>query len=132
MQNEPNFRKSQMYVNKVLTKDYDKKTLGKRGKNEPKTKPIKANKMPKQTQSNPTCRGVASGEAGSKPMLVRYLCGGSKPKKCCRRGNPHASRSAGTAAGIKFVTVLLTLLCIDGTLSPLKLKEADFWNYPFQ
>jgi len=35
MQNEPNFRKSQMNVNKVLTMDYDKRTLGERGKNEP-------------------------------------------------------------------------------------------------
>ncbi len=43
MQNEPNFRKSQMNVNKVLTKDYEKRTLGQRGKNEPKTNPNKAN-----------------------------------------------------------------------------------------
>ena len=43
MQNKPNFRKSQMNVNKVLTKDYEKRTLGERGKNEPKTNPIKAN-----------------------------------------------------------------------------------------
>ena len=39
-----------MDVNKVSTRDYEKKTLGERGKNEPKTNPIKANKMPKQTQ----------------------------------------------------------------------------------
>jgi len=32
-----------MNVNKVLTKDYVNKTLGKHGKNEPKTNPIKAN-----------------------------------------------------------------------------------------
>jgi len=43
MQNEPNFRKSQMNVCPVNTMDYDKKTLGERGKNEPKTNPIKAN-----------------------------------------------------------------------------------------
>ena len=43
MQNEPNFRKSQMNVNKVLTTDYEKRTLGERGKNEPKTNPIKPN-----------------------------------------------------------------------------------------
>ncbi len=46
MQNKPNFRKSQMNVNKVLTMDYDNKTLSKRGKNKPNTNPI-------QTQSNP-------------------------------------------------------------------------------
>jgi len=67
MQNKPNFRKSQMNVNNVLTKDYEKRTLGERGKNKPNsnpihaktqpikanTKPIKANKMPKQTQFKP-------------------------------------------------------------------------------
>ncbi|MBW8040952.1 MAG: hypothetical protein FVQ85_13235 [Planctomycetes bacterium] len=49
-----------MNVNKVLTKDYEIRTLGEHGKNEPKTnpikantKPIKANKMPKQTQYEP-------------------------------------------------------------------------------
>ncbi len=43
MQNEPNFRKSQMNVNKVLTRDYEKKTLGEHGKNEPKTNPNEPN-----------------------------------------------------------------------------------------
>ena len=61
MQNKANFRKSQMNVNKVLTKDYEKRTLGQRGKTKPikanqsqfkaNSKPIKANKMPKQTQN---------------------------------------------------------------------------------
>ncbi|GAG27327.1 unnamed protein product, partial [marine sediment metagenome] len=32
-----------MNVNKVLTKDYEKRTLGERGKNEPNTNPIKPN-----------------------------------------------------------------------------------------
>ena len=40
MQNEPNFRKSQMYVNKVLTKEYVNWTLGQRGENEPNSNPI--------------------------------------------------------------------------------------------
>ena len=35
MQNEPNFRKSQMNVNKVLTKDYGKMDTWWSGKNEP-------------------------------------------------------------------------------------------------
>jgi len=43
MQNEPNLPKAQMNVNKVLTKDYDKKTLGESGKNEPKTNPNEPN-----------------------------------------------------------------------------------------
>ena len=47
MQNKPKLRKSQMNVNKVLTKDYEKKTLSERGKNKPKTNPNK----PKQSQT---------------------------------------------------------------------------------
>jgi hypothetical protein len=46
MQNKPNFRKSQMNVNKTITKDYGNWTLGQRGKNKPNSKPI-------QTQSKP-------------------------------------------------------------------------------
>ncbi len=46
MQNKANFRKSQMNVTKVLTKDYEKWTLGEHGKNKPKTNP-------KQTQTKP-------------------------------------------------------------------------------
>ncbi|HIJ52450.1 MAG TPA: hypothetical protein HPP66_04770, partial [Planctomycetes bacterium] len=85
MQNKPNFQKAQMNVSRVLTKDCEKKTLGQRGKNKPnsnpiqtQSNPIKANKMPKQTQNkantNPTCRGVASGEAGSNPILFHWFC----------------------------------------------------------
>ncbi len=40
-----------MNVNKVLTKDYENKTLGERGKNKPNTNPI-------QSQSKPICQGV--------------------------------------------------------------------------
>ena len=43
MQNEPNFRKSQMNVNNVTTKEYEKLDTWSSGKNEPKTNPIKAN-----------------------------------------------------------------------------------------
>jgi len=53
MQNKPNFRKSQMNVNKVLTKDYENKTLGERGKNKPNSNPIKPKTNPKQTQYEP-------------------------------------------------------------------------------
>jgi len=69
MQNEPNFRKVKLNVNKVLTKDYENKTLGGRGKNKPNTNPIqtqfKANSNPIQTQF----------KANSNPI--------SKAKKCC-------------------------------------------------
>jgi hypothetical protein len=58
--NKPNFRKSQMNVNKVLTKDYDKMDTWSNGKNKPnsnpkrtQTNPIKAQKMQKQTQYKP-------------------------------------------------------------------------------
>jgi hypothetical protein len=57
MQNKPNFRKDQMNVNSLITKDYRKNDAFAVRKNKPKsnpikpnTKPIKANKMPKQTQ----------------------------------------------------------------------------------
>ena len=57
MQNEPNFRKSQMNVNEVLTMDYDKMDTWSIGKNEPKT--------------NPIYPSVASGEAGTNPISKR-------------------------------------------------------------
>ena len=57
MQNEPNFRKSQMYINKVLTKDYEEMDTWSIGKNEPKTNPKRTQNEPKtnpmQTQTNP-------------------------------------------------------------------------------
>ena len=42
MQNKAKFRKSQMNVNKVLTKGYEKKTLSERGKKQSQTNPNKA------------------------------------------------------------------------------------------
>jgi len=90
MQNEPNFRKSQMNINKVLTRDYEKRTLGESGKNEPNTnpkrsqlKPIKANKMPKQTQSNPTCSELACPACPACPERCRRDRTYFKGKKMC-------------------------------------------------
>ena len=60
MQNEPNFRKSQMNVNKVLTKDYDKRTLGERGKNEPKTNPNEPKTNPNEPKSKKAKMNVTS------------------------------------------------------------------------
>ena len=40
MQNKANLKIDPMVVTKVLTNDYNKRTLGIRGKNKPKTKPI--------------------------------------------------------------------------------------------
>jgi hypothetical protein len=75
IQNEPKFRKVKLNVNKVLTKDYEQMDTWWSGKNEPKTNPNKAKQtqfQPKKCQnkanSNPTCRGVASGEAGTNPI----------------------------------------------------------------
>ena len=53
MQNKANFRKSQMNVTKVLTKDYEKRTLGQLGKTNPIQTQYKANSNPKQTQLKP-------------------------------------------------------------------------------
>jgi len=54
-----------MNVIKALTKNYENKTLSKRGKNKPNTNPIqtqsnpiKANKMPKQTQNKPNTNPI--------------------------------------------------------------------------
>ncbi len=52
MQNKPNFRKSQMNVNKVLTGNYENKTLGERGKKQSQTNPNKAKFKNTQTNVN--------------------------------------------------------------------------------
>jgi len=44
--NKANLLNAQMNASRVLSKEYEKKTLGQRGKNEPKTNPIR-------TQTNP-------------------------------------------------------------------------------
>ena len=82
MQNEPNFRKSQMNVNKVLTKDYEKRTLGQRGKNEPKTNPIYPVVASGEAGTNPIYRGVASGEAGSNPTCSELACPERSRRAC--------------------------------------------------
>ena len=56
MQNEPNFRKSQMNVSDYTTMDYVKWTLGEHGKNEPKrtqNEPKRTQNEPKRTQNEP-------------------------------------------------------------------------------
>ena len=57
MQNKANFRKSQMNVNKALTKNYEQMDTWSIGKNKANTNPIqtqfKANSKPKQTQYKP-------------------------------------------------------------------------------
>gem|GEM_PF-813094 len=67
MQNKPNLPDAQMNVNKVLTKDYENKTLGGSGKNKANSKliqtqsnPIKANTNPKQSQYKPKTNPILS------------------------------------------------------------------------
>ncbi|HIJ51767.1 MAG TPA: hypothetical protein HPP66_01275, partial [Planctomycetes bacterium] len=88
MQNKPNFQKDQMNVSRVSTKDYEDKTLGKRGKNKPnpnpiqtQSNPIKANKMPKQTQFKPKTNPISEAKKCCGVVEQRYtmLCG-----KSCR------------------------------------------------
>jgi|GEM_PF-5831300 len=77
MQNKPNFRKSQMNVNTVITMNYEQRTMNYEIKNKPNSKPIqsqfkpntkpiqtqyKANTNPIQTQSNPIPRWVKCSE----------------------------------------------------------------------
>ena len=50
MQNKANFPNAQMNVNKVLTKDYENKTLGEREKNEPNTNTNEPNQTQFQRQ----------------------------------------------------------------------------------
>ena len=54
MQNKANLLDAQMNVTSVKTMNYEQKTMNNANKNKPKT--------------NPTCRGVASGEAGTNPI----------------------------------------------------------------
>ena len=88
MQNKPNFQKSQMNVSIFSQMAYEYKHNWTLGENKPKrtqTNPIcqrvklmqsvylqrimKNNADRGYEKTNPTCRGVASGEAGSKPIF---------------------------------------------------------------
>jgi hypothetical protein len=76
MQNEPKFRKSQMNVNKVLTKVYAKRTLGQLGK----TNPIQTQYKPKQTQLKPK---KSQNKPNSNPIQTQNKpnFNGKNPKK---------------------------------------------------
>ncbi len=67
MQNEPNFGKAQMNVNKVLTKDYEEKCGKDLWKNEPKTNPI-------QTQSNPISKQLQGPHDRNRRVLSGSAC----------------------------------------------------------
>jgi hypothetical protein len=83
LQNEPKFRKSQMNVNKVLTKDYVQMDTWSNGKNEPKrtqTNPNKPNFSRSIDQKNVFImeKNVTAGPAGHLAvifLLNRYIPG---------------------------------------------------------
>jgi len=62
MQNKANFRKSQMNVNILLIRDYDKMDTWSSGKNKPNSNPIqtqfKPNTNPIQTQYKPKTKPI--------------------------------------------------------------------------
>jgi hypothetical protein len=82
MQNEPNFRKSQMNVNLYITRDYENKHNWTLGENEPnsnpiqtQSNPIKPNSNPIQTQNKPKAnlplRGPADYATAKKPAPIK-------------------------------------------------------------
>jgi hypothetical protein len=91
MQNKANFPKSQMSVIKALTRDYEKKTLGERGKNKANSKPNKANLLNAQMNvtvfytkdyENMSNWAICENKANSKPKQTQ-----SKPIS-----PPHAAK----------------------------------------
>ena len=99
LQNKPNFRKVKLNVNRVLTKDYEDRTLGQAGKTNPiqtqfkanqtQSNPIKANKMPKQTQYKPNTKSQTRPWRACKPSVWR-----DKGKKWSRGANVRIEKSA--------------------------------------
>jgi len=55
------FPKSQMDSSYYITREYEHMDTWSNGKNEPKTNPIKANKMPKQSQYKPKTNPISDG-----------------------------------------------------------------------
>ena len=81
MQNKANFLESQMNVNPYNTTDYEKRTLGERGKNKPNSKPIKANLLNAQINVNKVLtkdyenkwqRRVRKNKPNTKPIQTQY------------------------------------------------------------
>jgi hypothetical protein len=56
MQNKPNFRKSQMNVNKVITTDYEKLDTWSSGKNKPNSNPIQTQLEHNKCQNKPNTK----------------------------------------------------------------------------
>jgi hypothetical protein len=56
--NKPNFRKSQMNVSAVITKNYEQSTMNDEIKNKPNSNPIQTQYKPKQTQYKPNSNPI--------------------------------------------------------------------------
>jgi len=97
--NKANFRKAQMNITKVLTRDYENKTLGERGKNKANSKPNKANFRKAQMfvttfltkeyenisnwalfENKPNTNPNKPNFRGKKMLLSTFCCGISKEK----------------------------------------------------
>jgi hypothetical protein len=94
MQNKANFRKVKLNVNKVLTKDYDqmdtwsiRKTKPIQSQSKPiqsQSKPIQSQLKPIKCQNKPNLSCVASGEAGSNPTCRGVASGNCTLTYLCR------------------------------------------------
>jgi len=92
LQNEPNFRKSQVSLSVLLIGDYVqldtwsiRKKQSQTKPNKPKTNPILANKTPIRTQFKPNlscCSPLAKQEQTQFHIVLAYLS--SRGKNCCR------------------------------------------------
>jgi len=76
--NKPNFRKSQMNVSSVISKNYEQLTMNNEIKNKPNTKPIqsqfKPNTNPKQSQTNPIQTQLQNRHLSKFFLLFNFLC----------------------------------------------------------
>jgi hypothetical protein len=79
MQNEPKFRKSQMNVCPVNTKDYDQMDTWSIGKNEPKTNPNEPKTNPIKAKTNPIQTQYKPKQTQFHIILVYFS---SRGKKC--------------------------------------------------
>ena len=83
--NKANFRKSQMNVNKVLTMNYEKKTLGQHGKNKPNTKPIQTQYKANQSQNKPNSNPNKPNTNPIKTNPASLQVSGRDPEKYCQK-----------------------------------------------
>ena len=87
LQNEPNFRKSQMNINKVLTRDYEKRTLGGVGKTNPKrtqSNPILGQKLQKRTPNKPQTNPNKANFIGKNSWFLWLLFGSGQAGQASR------------------------------------------------